>query len=376
MWTAINNPRSHRLVIVLMLAWTMILGVWPRPAQAATFVVTNTNDSGPGSLRQAVLDANAAAGDDVIAFDASFNVPRTITLASLITITGSGGLTINGTGANLLTISGNNAVRGFELSGLNSPTIGAIVFNNLTIADGFSTPSGAGMGGGIGINNGGSGTYTAVNFTANNVVFRNNRGGVNQGGAIGCTRGATVNVNNSIFTGGSANGGAAIDGGNGVGTCNLNVNNSSFFENSQTDGDNVIRCCGNGSGTVSISNSAFYDNGATNNTTDSTIIFGSGENMGNATITNTTIANNRGVGAALFLGVNNPSVSLTLKNVTIAGNFSSSSNVSAGFQSANNTSYKSAIRLSPTISIRQEQAMSESAQGRLSTRKATTFWKP
>ena len=31
-----------------------------------TFTVTNTNDSGVGSLRQAILDANANAGNDVI----------------------------------------------------------------------------------------------------------------------------------------------------------------------------------------------------------------------------------------------------------------------------------------------------------------------
>jgi hypothetical protein len=36
---------------------------------AATFVVTNTSDSGPGSLRQAILDANAAMGSDEIVFD-------------------------------------------------------------------------------------------------------------------------------------------------------------------------------------------------------------------------------------------------------------------------------------------------------------------
>jgi hypothetical protein len=35
----------------------------------ATFTVANTADSGPGSLRQAILDANAAAGPDTIAFD-------------------------------------------------------------------------------------------------------------------------------------------------------------------------------------------------------------------------------------------------------------------------------------------------------------------
>ncbi|HEX7773202.1 MAG TPA: hypothetical protein VF435_12325 [Pyrinomonadaceae bacterium] len=36
---------------------------------ATTFVVTNANDSGPGSLRQAILDANANPGADVINFN-------------------------------------------------------------------------------------------------------------------------------------------------------------------------------------------------------------------------------------------------------------------------------------------------------------------
>jgi hypothetical protein len=39
------------------------------PLSAATFTVTNTNDSGAGSLRQAILDANASPGPDTIVFD-------------------------------------------------------------------------------------------------------------------------------------------------------------------------------------------------------------------------------------------------------------------------------------------------------------------
>lgn len=35
----------------------------------AAFAVTTTADAGPGSLRQAILDANAAAGADTIAFN-------------------------------------------------------------------------------------------------------------------------------------------------------------------------------------------------------------------------------------------------------------------------------------------------------------------
>ena len=40
------------------------------PAGAATFNVTTTADAGAGSLRQAILDANAAAGPDTITFQA------------------------------------------------------------------------------------------------------------------------------------------------------------------------------------------------------------------------------------------------------------------------------------------------------------------
>ena len=38
------------------------------PAHAASFTVTNTGDSGPGSLRQALIDANIAPGADMISF--------------------------------------------------------------------------------------------------------------------------------------------------------------------------------------------------------------------------------------------------------------------------------------------------------------------
>lgn len=50
------------------------------PARAATFSVSNLNDSGPGSLRQAVVDANSATGDDVITFAPA--VRGTIALSS------------------------------------------------------------------------------------------------------------------------------------------------------------------------------------------------------------------------------------------------------------------------------------------------------
>jgi hypothetical protein len=73
--------------------------------QAATITVTNTNDSGPNSLRQAL--AVAHDGDRI-----SFAVSGAITLTS-------GGLgitknvTISGPGANQLAVNGNQALFAF-----------------------------------------------------------------------------------------------------------------------------------------------------------------------------------------------------------------------------------------------------------------------
>ncbi len=51
-------------------------------AGAATFTVTNTDDSGPGSLRQAITDANATPGADTIEFDIPGAGVHTITPSS------------------------------------------------------------------------------------------------------------------------------------------------------------------------------------------------------------------------------------------------------------------------------------------------------
>ncbi len=79
----------------------LLIAVLSGAAFGATFTVTNTNDSGAGSLRQAVLDANAAPGDDVIEFDATvFGTAQTIVLTGgALQVFNSGRLTINGTNA-------------------------------------------------------------------------------------------------------------------------------------------------------------------------------------------------------------------------------------------------------------------------------------
>src|SRR2546426_6899286 len=74
----------------------------------AVFTVANTNDDiNPGSLRRAIIDANALLGPDEIRFDpAIFSTPRTITIVSPPTPPQiQGDLTITGPGASLLTIN-------------------------------------------------------------------------------------------------------------------------------------------------------------------------------------------------------------------------------------------------------------------------------
>src|SRR4051794_18030513 len=54
------------------------------PVCAATFNVSNKNDTGSGSLRQAILDANANPGPDTINFQILGFPPYTISPASAL----------------------------------------------------------------------------------------------------------------------------------------------------------------------------------------------------------------------------------------------------------------------------------------------------
>ena len=96
------NSRISNLLAVIVLVLT-VLGT----AQAATLTVTNTNDSGAGSLRGVL--ASAVSGDTIV-FDTAgvFAAPQTINLTSgELTLDKS--LTIDGPGANRLTINANGA---------------------------------------------------------------------------------------------------------------------------------------------------------------------------------------------------------------------------------------------------------------------------
>jgi hypothetical protein len=100
----------------------------------ATFTVTNTNDSGAGSLRQAIIDANNNAGADLIAFSIGSGVQTISPTSALPTITDS--VTIDGTtqpgfaGNPVIELNGNSAAGlgdGLVVSGGNSAVRGLVI---------------------------------------------------------------------------------------------------------------------------------------------------------------------------------------------------------------------------------------------------------
>ena len=90
-------------------------------ADAATLTVTNLNDSGAGSLRQAVIDANTP-GPDQIVFQSGLTGAINLTSGDLNIQDGE--LTIQGPGAAQITVDGDGSDRIFDLYSFSPPGAG------------------------------------------------------------------------------------------------------------------------------------------------------------------------------------------------------------------------------------------------------------
>ena len=262
--------------------------------QAATITVINTNDSGAGSLRQALLDI---VDGDTIDFDPSLN-GQTITLAGSELLVNKS-VSINGPGPNNVTIDGNHTSRVFHVSGGVIATIDGLTVTNGSASGFFPNGSGGGiyndhstltltnctisgnsssdsLGQGGGIFNGGyltgyfgygNATLEVVNCTVSDNVAGLEGGGIFNNGQSGS---ATLTVTNSTVSGntvtGGYGGGIATDGNSG----------SSMVEIvDSTLSDNSVRSYGGG-----IFNSSAYGGTAALNVRNSTLSNNWGGNYG------------------------------------------------------------------------------------------------
>ncbi len=210
--------------------------------QAATINVTNTNDNGAGSLRQAI--AGAHNGDTI-----EFAVAGTISLSTGELLVDKS-ITISGPGAASLAVDGNLASRVFHVSsGVRAAIAGLTITNGTGWADELSNTGGgiyndratlavdsctvsgnyAGYGGGGVHNRSGTLTVTNSTFSGNWAAAPHS---VGSGGAIlndAHDGNATLTVINSTFSGNQSyyiGGGIYNDAG-----ATLTVNNSTFSGN-------------------------------------------------------------------------------------------------------------------------------------------------
>lgn len=224
----------------------------------STYTVSTTADSGTGSLRDAIQ--NSAA--DTI----QFNVTGTISLQSQLEITRN--LTISGPSSGSITLSGNNAVRVFQidanvtanLTGLaisnGQAPYGGGIFNQGTLAlanctltsDSAVGGASAGSGVGGGIANAGSLTLTNCTLSHNTAT-----GSGGQGGAI-------VNAGTLTITGGTlANNSASSAGGaiENSKSSTLTITGATFSTNAAPTGGGI-----DNSGSASLSGDTLSSNSA------------------------------------------------------------------------------------------------------------------
>lgn len=310
--------------------WVDQVSFEPRPL---SLLVTSPNDSGAGSLRQAILDANALGTGD-ITFS---NVTGTMTLVSpLPEITAN--INIWGLGANNLSISGNNSWRIFWIGSnatclLSALTIkdgsaqctdsyncagcdGGGIFNegNLTLIDCCITNNRAQTC--YSADTGGGGIASSGTLTLSNVLVAGNFA-YGLGGGISASGTVTI-VNSKIIGNGTREwaGGILFRG------QQLNIVGSTVSSNhsGEVGGIDVRR------GVVSITNSTISENRS--------VIYGGGgglRNLGDLTMINCTVSGNAAVSAGGG-GIKNLG-SLATVNCTIAFNLEENSALGGGVYS-------------------------------------------
>ncbi|HEV7765788.1 MAG TPA: choice-of-anchor Q domain-containing protein [Thermoanaerobaculia bacterium] len=328
-------------------------------ASAATYNVSNLNDSGAGSLRQAVLDANGSGGADTITFQAGLTGTITLTTGEIAV---TEGLTISGPGAALLSVSGNDASRIFNIEAAPAAPE-TIAISGLTMTDGLGFVSGD-----IDASSGGAIRVVGESLSLDAVTVANSMAGGHGAGvafsgltgfASGSQTAASLTVIHSQLSGNLAFATPSLQEGAGGGIYTRNaqsvtIDDTEFLNNSGNEGGGGISAqTMDATMPLQITNSRFDNNssgsGMSGTVTGGAILL---SGLADALIEDTEISNNRSnsgggagvsVTAASQLVMRRSAVvsnqvsgfgggggllveqasSLDLENSTIAGNFGS-----------------------------------------------------
>jgi hypothetical protein len=272
-------------------------------ASAATITVINTNDSGPGSLRQALVKANDG---DTVNFDSSLNGQRITLTSGQLNVDKD--VIISGPGAKNLAVDGNAQSRVFSVNPGKTVTI-----DGLTVANGSSEFYGGGI------------YNDSAALTVTNCVLSGNSaysgGGIRNESANG---GATLTVTNSTISGNSAAGGGGISNLTSGGDATLMVTNCTISENSgdYDGGDGIANYAYEGDATLTITNSTISGNGSPGSLPGGGVSNLADGGIATLTITNSTISgNSAGEGGGASNEAYNASMAtLTITNSTLSGN--------------------------------------------------------
>ncbi len=239
-------------------------------------IVSSTDDSGIGSLRQALTDANANTDlDDILFDDLVFNVPRTIRLASALPVIAKD-LTINGPAANRLTVSGNHQSRVLEIAGRVRASL-----SGLTITEGDLSGPGAGIRS--------AGPLTLTNVA---VVGNRARGAAGGGVALFATDGVFTSCTFSGNTTSVQGGGIEFrsDGGHVLRLIDSTISGNS----SANTGGGIYYLSLGGSGRLEVVSSTIAENSAASASGGGILTAAGAAGNVVTTLRNTIIANNRG----------------------------------------------------------------------------------
>ena len=264
-----TSPLKRPILLLLTLLCAAVASL--QSVHAATITVTNTNDSGTGSLRQALAAAydgdtiNFASPTGTIALTSGeLVVDKSVTISQVANQFNAGAI-----GANQLAIDGSNFYRVFHISSGKT-----VAISGLTIRNGLSNGNGGG-------------------------IYNDH---------------ATLTVSNCTLFGNAA-GEDGLYNGNGGGIYNdhatLTVSNCTIFGNAAGNGGGIYNDGASGSATLTISNSTLIDDRTPS------AVFNSGGSSGSATVTITNSTFNSFLaGASIYNDAQGGSATVTITNST------------------------------------------------------------